>query len=89
MVSCGDNFVLADYLYGVCVSCIRKVWAIVPSNSCCTPTYYIVAPKSPDELTVDTRTSTSVTVFWSPVDYTDKIYSIQQYQVGYEFKEYH
>ncbi|KAF6016949.1 hypothetical protein EB796_024741 [Bugula neritina] len=39
------------------------------------------APNSPDGLTVDTRTSNSVTISWSPVDYTDKIYSIQQYQV--------
>ncbi|KAF6025865.1 PTPRM [Bugula neritina] len=39
------------------------------------------APNSSAGLTVDTRTSTSVTISWSPVDYTDKIYSIQQYQV--------
>ncbi|KAF6036315.1 hypothetical protein EB796_005381 [Bugula neritina] len=39
------------------------------------------APNSPDGLTVDNRTSTSVTISWSPVAYTDKIYSIQQYQV--------
>ncbi|KAF6030732.1 hypothetical protein EB796_010962 [Bugula neritina] len=41
-----------------------------------------MTPNSPDGLTVDTRTSTSVTISWFPVDYTDKIYSIQQYQVG-------
>jgi len=97
-MSCGDNFVLIDYLYGVCVSCVRKMWAIVlcsvlmkdkPCNNCCAPRYYFVAPNSPKGLAVDTRTSTSVTISWYPVVYTNKIYSIQQYQVGYEFKEYH
>ncbi|KAF6017083.1 hypothetical protein EB796_024614 [Bugula neritina] len=39
------------------------------------------APSSPNGLTVDTRTSTSVTISWYPVVYIDKIYSIQQYQV--------
>jgi len=45
-----------------------------------------VAPNSPEGLTVDTRTSTSVTISWSPVVYTDKIYSIQKYQVGNRLK---
>jgi len=54
---------------------------VAQQSSQVTTVIFFLAPNPPEGLTVDTITSTSVTISWSAVDYTDNIYSIQQYQV--------